>query len=227
MARITTKKLGVTPLNSEELIKASQAQPSGLSNVSMPTRKRDWVTFIDVDHTRDGSAQKNYEYITIPTIPLELAYSSENSLQALASFGRNNPFYQYTGSEDTLSFTLDFYSLNNAKDDVMYWCRWLEAMSKPDGYRGGLHRVILQWGRDDRLFADETWFISKANYKLSQFQSHRSLLPAQAFVEITMVRVVDRNRLTADIVGMFRQPSMDKVLTFGPKSPNVGNGLTK
>jgi len=197
--------LSAYPSEPTQQIRALQASAKELS-ISQKTRNRDWITFIDIDHTRDGVAQKSYDYITIPTIPNEIEHASESSLQALASFGRNNPFYQYTGSEDTLSFTIDFYSKVASKDDVIYWCRWLEAMSKADGYKGGLHRILLKWGKADRLFVGSTWFISKANYKMSNFQVHKSLLPAQAFMDITLVRVVDHNRTTPEIFGSFRNP---------------------
>ena len=239
MAKITTPPKIVSPTevftaysqdyvgqHSYSQIKAMQDNAQPL-NVPNKTRNRDWITFIDIDHKRDGSPQKTYDYITIPTIPYELEYSSESSLQSLASFGRNNPFYQYTGSEDTLSFTLDFYSKVDAKDDVIYWCRWLEAMAKADGYKGGLHRILLQWGKDDRLFAKDTWFISKANYKLSQFQVHRSMLPAQAFMDITLVRVVDHNRTTQEIFGGFRNliiPTLQSKTEINPIK-SIGNGL--
>jgi hypothetical protein len=229
MARVITKPITEVPSlprdyvgqNSYRTILETQ-QATTSKSIVKPVKNQDWITIIDIDHRRDGATQKTYDYITLPTIPLEVEYNNESSLQALPSFGRNNPFYQYTGSEDTLSFTIDFYSKVHAKDDVIYWCRWLEAMSKADGYRGGLHRLMIQWGRNSKLFSMDTWFVSKLNTKLSLFQGHMDLLPSQAFVDISFVKVVDHNRITQEIFGQFRQPQIPK-LQNTPTLPNLSS----
>jgi len=64
----------------------------------------------------------------------------------IASFGSNNPIYQYTGSEDTLSFVIDWFSSENHREDVIFNCRWIEALTKSDGYNEPPHRVKIIWG---------------------------------------------------------------------------------
>jgi len=232
MANISTKPQRKVPpigmgINAHDQIVAAQNSAIPLT-VKTPIANRDWITFIDLDYRREdnkGRSTKAYDYITLPTIPLELAYDVESDIPAIASFGRNNPFLMWTGSEDTLNFQIDFYSKVASKQDVIYWCRWLESMAKSDGYLGGMHRVLLVWGKDDKLFGGDTWYISKASYKLSQFQGHKSLLPAQAFQDITMKRVTDHNRTTQEIFGNFYRPATASDGWSAPTANNEQNNF--
>lgn len=177
---------------------------SGASGLITPEPETitDHIILVDIDHklglNRGG---RFYDRITLPTIPKELGYDPDPQWATIASLGRNAPFYHYTGSEDTLSFQIDWYSRRDDRRDVLYACRWVEALSKANGYQESPHRIMIIWGKDDKLFQNDLWIVHKASYKLSEFQKHRSMLPQQAYQEIVLKKVLTDNSNMAGIFG--------------------------
>lgn len=174
------------------------------------TFTKDTITILDLDYKDDGV--KGYSKITLPFTPRELNYQPTSKFVGIATMGRNNPFYQFTGSEDTLSFEIDWFSNQNDREDVINSCRWLEAMTKSNGYDEMPHRAKLLWGKDNKLFEDDTWIITEAPYILSGFvDSYKEkgstnivkvgMLPQQANQTITMKRLTKDNRTTSQIIG--------------------------
>lgn len=156
------------------------------------------IYIIDID--ADPKLGKSYSYITLYTVPTEISFDPSANFSTIASIGRNAPFYHYTGSEDTLSFKLDWFAKDENRKDVIFNCRWLAAMSKSDGYYGDPHRVMVIWG-DGGLFANDLWIVTKATYKLSQFQKHQGMLPNQAYQDLELKKVIDTNTNLLDHMG--------------------------
>jgi hypothetical protein len=179
----------------------------------------DYISIIDIDYVpADHDDKRYYSYLQLPFVPRELDYNPESNFVGIASFGRNNPFYQFTGSEDTLSFEIDWHSKENEREDVIFNCRWLEALTKGDAYDEMPHRVVLSWGRDNKLFADSVWLVVAAPYRLSEFvRSFRDpsdntivnvgMLPQQAYQQITLKRLTKLNRSTREIIGSIGKPT--------------------
>ena len=130
--------------------------------------------------------------------------------------GRNNPHYHYTGAEDTLEFVIDWFSADNNRTDVIFNCRWVEALSKNNGYNNRLPRVKIKWGELDYLFGEHEWVVSNAPYKLSNFVAayHErdenfkagelvkvGSLPQQAYQTITLKRITKTNLTSKQIRG--------------------------
>lgn len=172
---------------------------------------KDFISIVDIDHKpgRDNP-KKFYKALVLPFVPEQLNYNPESNFVGIATMGRNNPHYHYTGSEDTLEFTIDWHSSYNHREDVIFNCRWLESLSKGDGFTDVPHRVQLVWGRDNKLFGSDIWLVTNAKYTLSQFvDSYRDngskvsvgLLPQQAIQQVTLKRITNRNRLTSEIIG--------------------------
>lgn len=171
-----------------------------------------YITIVDIDYDADEFRRgRNYKYIQLPFVPRELVYYPESSFVGIASFGRNNPYYQFTGSEDTLTFTIDWHSNQLDRKDVIANCRWVEALTKGDGYRGTPHRVELIWGEDNSLFSGVTWAVVSAPYTLSQFvKGYRDpqngsvvnvgMLPQQAIQTVTLKRLTSHNLLSQEII---------------------------
>lgn len=130
------------------------------------------------------------ETLKFQTMPLELSYAPESLWSAIASSGRNNPLYHYTGSEDTLNFMLTWYADEQLREDVLKKCKWLESLSKNDGYTGKPHHVKLMFGR---LFNEATWIVEKAPYKMSLFNRVHKMLPTLAVQEVTLKKITDNN----------------------------------
>lgn len=164
------------------------------------------IAIMDVDwkpKMKDGTDTPNTRYIILPTVPAHLDFNPDPQWAVIASIGRNTPFFHYMGSEDTLSFTIDWYARNSQRDDVVFNCRWLEAKTKADAYREDPHRVMLKWGTEDELFRDSLWIVFKATYKLSNFHKSVSMLPQQAYQEVVLKRVSDFNLSSEQVYGTF------------------------
>lgn len=186
---------------------------------------RDYISIIDYDYnptnektsvvddtnkTKPKLSNRRYRELRIPFIPRELQMATESNFVGISSFGRNNPFYQYTGAEDTLTFEIDWIASNNNREDVITKCRWIEALTKGDGYNDVPHRVILMWGADNKLFKDYKWLVVSAPYRLTNFTRgyvednkfrNTSLLPNRATQQITLKRITDTNLTSAQIIG--------------------------
>lgn len=122
--------------------------------------------------------------LDIQYIPLELAISRKPDITGVKIIGRNNPLYHYTGGEKTLRFSLDFHARTESRQDVIESCEWLEGLTYNDGISSPVETVRLVFGR---LFQrNEVWAVLSVDYKLSQFNKARGLLPLQANVEITL-----------------------------------------
>lgn len=191
-----------------ELIKESQAQPQ--LPFSTPKKKKvDPIILLDIDYYKNSRGRKLTwdltfrDRIMLPTVPLEMEFDPSPNWNTVASIGRNAPFYNYSGAEDTLSFKIDWYSKEDHKEDVIYACKWVEALTKSNGYKSSPHRIMIIWGGDDRLFFNDTWIVQKATYTMSQFQKHRSMLPQQAYQEIVLKKVIANNSERDDVFNTF------------------------
>jgi len=172
----------------------------------------DSISIVDVDAVDNSVySDRYYSYLTLPFVPRELNYNPESNFVGIASFGRNNPFYQFTGSEDTLTFDIDWFSKMNNREDVISNCRWVEALTKGDGYKDIPHRVQLVWGADNKLFSNSIWLVTSAPYRLSQFiKGYRAstgelvntnMMPQSALQTITLKRITETNRTSEQIIG--------------------------
>jgi hypothetical protein len=101
-------------------------------------------------------------YVILQTIPKELQYNPQSNWTAVASMGRNNPFYIYTGSDDTISFDISWYGMKKPPfnesspygndfyplgiETVVANCRLLESWSKADGYNRIPPKLAILWG---------------------------------------------------------------------------------
>lgn len=106
----------------------------------------------------------------IQGMPKEVDVSSENTWAAVKSMGRNNPFYMFTGSEDTISFEISWYAVQQDRQDVINKCKLLESWCKADGYLKSPPLLSIMWGSSD-LFKDEFFILYSAPYRLSNFQN--------------------------------------------------------
>lgn len=129
----------------------------------------------------------------LPFVPKELSINPDSSFKTIASMGRNNPFYHFTGSEDSIEFEIDWFAQEESRLDVIRNCKLIESWSKNDAYNNPPPAVILHW--NSKLFSSELslWLITAAPYRLKDFQAHRSMLPQQAYQQITMKRVTLQN----------------------------------
>ncbi len=140
------------------------------------------------------------EEIILPFVPQELDINPEGNWANISPMARNNPLYHYTGSEDTIKFTIDWI-VNDVTDlgrtSVLKNCRKLEALSKNNGFGNPPHHIKLIW--HDVMFSDATFIVASAPYKLSMFHPQFDMMPQQAYQEVTLKRVSSTNLGTDQI----------------------------
>lgn len=136
------------------------------------------------------------ESLRIQTVPFEIEIDPAPNWAIVPTLGRNNPFYHYTGGEDTLQMTLDWYSVDPLRNDVIDKCRWVQSLCKADGYKKEPPAVLLIFGN---LFRNTTWIIKNAPYKLSIFDKEMKMLPRQAYQEVTLAKISDHNTSVDDV----------------------------
>lgn len=140
------------------------------------------------------------ERLVFQSIPTSIKYNPESNFQAVASAGRNNPKYQYIGSEDILSFNLSWYAEVDAKTDVIQKLKWLESLTKNNGYDEKPHLVQFSFGD---MYRDSKWLVTAAPYEISLFDRVDGMFPKLATSELTLKRVTIINRTRTDILSIY------------------------
>jgi hypothetical protein len=125
------------------------------------------------------------ERLYFQSIPNAVDVNPDSKFVAVESPGRNNPLYQYVGSEDTIEFTLTWYCNHESRRDVIIKCKWLEALTKNDGYDHRPHMVQLIYGD---LFKDSWFIVEKAPYTLGRFNREFNMMPCYAEQKVTLKR---------------------------------------
>ena len=194
---------------------------------------KEGITIVDIDYgdmvaNPFDDTNKSYQALTLPFVPNDLSIDPASDWVAIATMARNNPHYHYTGSEDTLEFEIDWFTSDDLRRDVIANCRWVESLSKSDGYKGNPHRVMVMWGNSDELFRDSIWVVVKAPYKLSQFNRgfmytgmgengknrvldsvkrddakfmNTRMLPQQAMQTVTLKKITQHNMSRGEVLG--------------------------
>lgn len=137
--------------------------------------------------------------IEIQGMPTEIDINPESSWAAVKSMGRNNPFMYYTGGEDTLSFDISWYSMDDDREDVITKCNLLKSWSKADGYDAAPPILFIAWGNSD-MFQDDSFVLTSAPYQLSNFQNSYRNGPRRdsnsTIVDLKLLPNVARQQLT-------------------------------
>lgn len=108
--------------------------------------------------------------LTIQNRPNEISIEPVSTWASVKSFGRNDPFQIYNGSEKSITFDISWYSIDSEyRDDVVTKCKLLESWTKSDGYKSSPPLLRIQWGKSG-LFDDDLFILTSASYKLTHFQ---------------------------------------------------------
>lgn len=128
-----------------------------------------------------------YTSIVIQNRPNEIQVNPQSTWVAIKSMGRNNPFYMYTGGEDTITFDISWYvSDPDHLEEVLAKCRLLESWTKANGYDQAPPTLKISWGNAD-LFKNRDFILESCPYRLTNFQNaSRANLPS--YQENTSVR---------------------------------------
>lgn len=137
------------------------------------------------------------EKLFLQTIPPEIDVNAETNWAVLAAPGRNNPNYQFSGSEDTLEFDINWYSDVQEKDDVIKKCKWLQSLTKANGYDEPPHHIKFVFGD---LFKSSKWIVFHAPYKLGLFDRNKNMLPCIATQHVILKKVTETNISRVDFL---------------------------
>lgn len=130
-------------------------------------------------------------------LPNQIEINPEASWATIKPFGRNNPHYHFTGSEDTITFEVSWYAEEENRQDVIEKCKWLESLTKADGYTAGPHPVALIWGT---MFRSYKFIVFSAPYTMSLFSKEHGMLPQLATQTITLKRVTEKNLTLSEVI---------------------------
>jgi hypothetical protein len=136
------------------------------------------------------------EKLGLQGIPLKIPYNPESTFASIKPYGRNNPKLHYVGSEDTLTLELSWWATDEDKMDVILKCKWLESMTKSDGFKGRPHYAHLMFGG---MYREAKWVIISAPYEIGLFDELKQMRPDHATQQVTMKRVTDTNRTLEEI----------------------------
>lgn len=155
----------------------------------MITSRGIWIVNLDTN-----------ERLPIQMIPTEVRNEPEANWRAISSMGRNNPFYHYTGAEDTITFEVSWYTMTEDRLDVIGACKKLEAWSKSDGGKKGAPDIRIVWGK---MFSDAIFKLVSASYQTKLPSRPHDLMPTLAYQNLTFKRISATNRDYADILNPY------------------------
>lgn len=112
-----------------------------------------------------------YTSLVIQNRPTEVQVNPQATWVAIKSMGRNNPFYMYTGGEDTITFDISWYASDpNHFEEVLAKCRLLESWTRANGYSQAPPTLKISWGSAD-IFRNRDFILESCPYRLSNFQN--------------------------------------------------------
>lgn len=191
--------------------------------------------------------------LVIQNRPDRLRVEPAATWAAVKSMGRNNPFYFYTGGEDTITFDISWYSVDaDHRDDVVNKCRLLESWARADGYSASPPTLRIQWGNSG-LFEDDLFILAAAPYELTHFQNasrmmrrydndpdtgqritnkvsqpyNLKLLPNCATQTLTFKRVTKNNRTWEEIIPASKLQYTPGVIIDGGEVDSLENSDTE
>ena len=169
--RSTSPKSEPSTNNVETItLKKSKENTTTRETVKHSSLKKETVSTIKNKIVILNSSVSPYIAITIQGMPNELEINPEPTWATVKSMGRNNPFYMYTGSEDTISFDISWFAVDKNREDVINKCRLLESWSKANGYNTSPPNLDILWGNSD-IFSGQKFILYSAKYVLGNFQN--------------------------------------------------------
>lgn len=202
-----------TPQNTMEEVNADglegyQSRSLHRSDIVLPNNLISIINF----HTSP------YTILYIQNRPTEVQVNPGATWVSIKSMGRNNPFYMYTGGEDTISFDVSWYTSDpNHPEEVLAKCRLLESWTRANGYISAPPTLSILWGNSG-IFNNYEFILESCPYRLTNFQNgsrsaigpvkdsngiiDKMLYPACATQTLTFKKVIRDNSSHQDIIDL-------------------------
>jgi len=156
---------GVSPL--------SVRAPSPLTFSKTPDNE----LFIHIYLYGDNALPQGRPYLTIRFTPDEIDYSTQSGLKSLGVVGADLQKYHYGGSEDSLSFEIDWFDFKTgSQGSALEQAEKMLALTKGAGWtRNTPPIVFLKWGSGNNTpFSNYKFLVDKASYKPTQFTRYQN-----------------------------------------------------
>lgn len=137
-----------------------------------------------------------FDKVSFQFMPEGISKTRSAKIKKINIVGRNNDKHQYTGGEDKLSFTIDFLSDEENREDVYRKVNFLESLTMNDGSFGPAKNVKLVMGK---FFRKEVWLISSVKTAYSNNDDRYDYLPIRATVKIELILDPEKNRRVRDV----------------------------
>lgn len=131
-----------------------------------------------------------FERLFLQFVPKKLEPSRSADYASVLPIGRNNPLLHYTGGDNSLPLTVDFYSDDERREDVIQKVKWLESLAMNDGYESPAPKVKLIMGD---VFQYEVWRVSSCKSTMEAFDQENNWLPMRASVKLQLKLDPDNN----------------------------------
>ena len=125
----------------------------------------------------------NVERLKVQYMPKAISYSRSANIQRVDIVGRNDKLNQYKGGDTSLSFSLDFYAIEEGFEDAKRNINWLKSMtySNQDAPPSRIKIVLGD------VFDNEVWVLKSVGVKYSNFQPANGWLPRYATAKLSFV----------------------------------------
>lgn len=143
---------------------------------------------------------ESLESLSLQFNPPVLQLNAESEFVAVGSMGRNNPVYYFTGAEDTLEFNISWVSNIENRTDVITKVKWLESLTKNDGYTGRVRRVKFIYGQ---LFTEAIWVLVAAPYTLELMHAQYGMMPTLSRQTLRLKRITAENATRKQILDIY------------------------
>lgn len=138
------------------------------------------------------------EQIECQYMPNELTRNNTAEINKIKTVARNNPFPGYSGVETDMMFSLDFYSEQEDREDLMSRVKWLEGLTYGQAFNARPVKIRIVWGRFLNKF---TFCVNNVNVKFAQMNKYHDGLPLMAMVDLNLSLDMDENIVRSDIRG--------------------------
>jgi len=138
------------------------------------------------------------ETLAFQYTPDKINYERTANVSNVAIVGRNNDLHHFVGGSTSLSFAMDFYSLESNRMDVKRKIKWLESMTYSERQRPP-SRLKIVFGD---LFKDEIWILTSVGVEYDVPDLSAGALPLYAIASLNFVRDTERDIYGDDIRNM-------------------------
>jgi hypothetical protein len=135
-----------------------------------------------------------FERLELQFVPQDVAWNRTATEASYAVVNRNNDVPQITGGNDTLAFSLDFYSDDNDVDDIKSKVLWLQSLSYAP-----VRKCKVLWGDFLGVESSETWILTSVSAKFAKFMPENGMRPQQANIDLVFKLAPDENRTVGGV----------------------------